>query len=70
MPPAHRATCTMSYQRVLLHLHKNKIMEIARMDSSLPACPETFHTPRDRASGPRVLRGENTSCVVESWVAP
>jgi hypothetical protein len=60
----------MSYQRVLLHFHKNKIMEIARMDSSLPACPETFPIERERASGPCVLRNENTLSVVESWVTP
>lgn len=60
----------MSYQRVLLHIHKNKIMEIAQMDSSLPACPETFSIEREHASDPCVLREENTSCVVESWVTP
>jgi len=60
----------MSYRRVLLHIQKNKIMEIAQMDSALPACPETFPIERKRASGLCVLREENTSCFVESWVTP
>ncbi|MET3717437.1 hypothetical protein ABMD26_003685 [Pseudomonas sp. PvP001] len=60
----------MSYQRVLLHIHKNKIMEIAQMDLSLPAHSETFPIERERASGPCVLRTENTLSVVESWVTP
>jgi hypothetical protein len=60
----------MSYQRVLLHIQKNKIMEIAQMDSSLPACPETFPIERGHASDPCISRDENTLSVVESWVTP
>jgi hypothetical protein len=51
----------MSYQRVLLHIQKNKIMEIAQMDSSLPACPETFPIEREHAVA-RVFCAMKTLC--------